>query len=74
MRGQFDLFWNIIGNNGLLLNATDIIDTYVYRSLTVNFSLGLGTAAGLYQSMFGLVLVVTVNAIVRKVDRENSLF
>ena len=74
MRGQFDLFWNIIGNNGLLLNATDIIDTYVYRSLTVNFSLGLGTAAGLYQSIFGLVLVVTVNAIVRKVDRENSLF
>lgn len=74
MRGQFDLFWNVIGNNGLLMNVTDIIDTYVYRSLTVNFSLGLGTAAGLFQSVFGLILVVAVNAIVRKVDRENSLF
>jgi putative aldouronate transport system permease protein len=74
MRGQFDLFWNVIGNNGLLLNATDIIDTYVYRSLTVNFSLGLGTAAGLFQSVFGLVLIVTVNAIVRRVDKDNALF
>lgn len=74
MRGQFDLFWNLVGNNGLLMNATDIIDTYVYRSLTVNFSLGLGTAAGLFQSVFGLILIVTVNAIVRKVDRDNALF
>ncbi|AIQ48558.1 sugar ABC transporter permease [Paenibacillus sp. FSL R7-0273] len=74
LKGQFDLFWNIVGNNGLLLNATDIIDTYVYRSLTVNFSINLGTAAGLYQSVFGLLLILTVNAIVRKFDRENSLF
>ncbi|XEC94414.1 ABC transporter permease [Paenibacillus tarimensis] len=74
MRGQFELFWNLVGNNGLLMNATDIIDTYVYRSLTVNFSLGLGSAAGLFQSVFGLILIVTVNAIVRKVDRDNALF
>ncbi|MRN53816.1 ABC transporter permease [Paenibacillus monticola] len=74
LRGQFDLFWNIVGNNGLLLNATDIIDTYVYRSLTVNFSINLGTAAGLYQSLFGLILILTVNAIFRKFDKENSLF
>jgi len=74
MRGQFDLFWNLVGNNGLLLNVTDIIDTYVYRSLTVNFSMGLGTAAGLYQSFFGLILILTVNGIVRKVDKDNALF
>lgn len=74
MRGQFDLFWNVVGQNGLLLNATDIIDTYVYRALTVNFSMGLGTAAGLFQSIFGLVVILTVNAIVRKVDNENALF
>ncbi|RCX21559.1 putative aldouronate transport system permease protein [Fontibacillus phaseoli] len=74
MRGQFDLFWNVVGQNGLLLNATDIIDTYVYRSLTVNFSIGLGSAAGLYQSVFGLVLILTVNAIVKKVDKDNALF
>lgn len=74
MRGQFDLFWNVVGQNGLLLNATDIIDTYVYRSLTVNFSLSMGTAAGLYQSVFGLIFILSVNAIVRKVDSDNALF
>ncbi|WP_337103645.1 ABC transporter permease [Paenibacillus sp. YIM B09110] len=74
MRGQFDLFWNLIGNNGILLNATDIIDTYVYRSLTVNFSMGLGTAAGLYQSVFGLILILIVNYVVKKADSDNALF
>lgn len=74
MRGQFDLFWNLVGNNGLLLDATDVIDTYVYRSLTVHFSMGLGTAAGLYQSVFGLALVLAVNGIVRKADPSNALF
>lgn len=74
MRGQFDLFWNLIGNNGILLNATDIIDTYVYQSLTVNFSMGLGTAAGLYQSLFGLILILVVNYIVKKADSDNALF
>lgn len=74
LRGQFELFYQLVGNNGLLLNATDIIDTYVYRSLTVNFSMGLGSASGLYQSVFGFILILTVNAIVRKVDPENALF
>ena len=47
LKGQFDLFYQIIGNNGMLFEATDIIDTYVYRSLAVNFDIGMGTAAGL---------------------------
>lgn len=74
MRGQFDLFYQLVGNNGVLFNATDIIDTYVYRSLVAHFNVGLGTAAGLYQSMFGLVLVLAVNAIVKKVNDEYALF
>ena len=74
LKGQFDLFYQIIGNNGQLYAATDIIDTYVYRSLTVNFDVGLGTAAGLYQSFFGMILVLTVNFIVRKLDEESALF
>lgn len=74
MKGQFDLFYQIIGNNGLLLNATDIIDTYVYRSLAVDFNMGRGSAAGLYQSVFGFILIVTVNKIVNKISPENALF
>lgn len=74
LRGQFDLFYQIVGNNGLLFNATDVIDTYVYRALAVNFDVGMGTAAGLYQSFFGLLLVLTVNYIIRKTREENALF
>lgn len=74
MKGQFDLFFQIIGNNGLLFDSTDIIDTYVYRSLTVNFDIGMGTAAGLYQSLFGFILVMTVNYIIRKTREDYALF
>ncbi|OPJ60954.1 ABC transporter permease [Clostridium oryzae] len=66
LKGQFDLFYQIIGNNGMLLNATDIIDTYVYRSLAVDFNMGRGSAAGLYQSLFGFILILSVNKIVNK--------
>ena len=74
LKGQFDLFYQIIGNNGLLLNATDIIDTYVYRALAVDFNMGRGSAAGLYQSVFGFILIVTVNKLVNKFSPENALF
>lgn len=74
LKGQFDLFYQIIGNNGMLYEATDIIDTYVFRSLTVNFDIGMGTAAGLYQSFFGFVLIMTVNYIIKKTHEEYALF
>ena len=74
MKGQFDLFYQIIGNNGMLYDVTDIIDTYVFRSLTVNFDIGMGTAAGLYQSFFGFVMIMLVNYIIKKTREEYALF
>lgn len=74
LRGQFDLFFQIIGNNGALFQATDIIDTYVYRSLAINFDVGMGTASGLFQSFFGLIIILTVNLIVKKVNEDYALF
>ncbi len=74
LKGQFQLFYQLIGNNGILFNVTDIIDTYVYRSLTVNFDIGMGSAAGVFQSVFGCILVLTVNAIVKRVNDDLALF
>lgn len=74
LKGQFDLFYQIVGNNGTLYKVTDIIDTYVFRSVTKTFNVGFGTAAGLYQSLFGFILVLTVNFIIRKIDEESALF
>ena len=75
MKGQFELFYQMIGNNGVLYNVTDIFDTYVYRiTMTQPLSIGLGTAAGLYQSLFGFVIVVLVNTVVKRKNPEYALF
>lgn len=74
LRGQFDMFYQLVGNNGMLRDATDIIDTYVYRALTANFDLGMGTAAGLYQSFFGFFLVMLSNYAVKKLNPDYALF
>lgn len=75
MKGQFELFYQMVGNNGLLFNVTDILDTYVYRIATTQpMSIGLGTAAGLYQSVFGFVLIIVVNWVVKRKNPEYALF
>ncbi len=75
MRGHFDLFYQTVGNNGLLYNYTDIFDTYVYR-LTMSNPLnnGLGTAAGLFQSIFGFITIVITNFIVKRKNEDYALF
>lgn len=75
MKGQFDLFYQMVGTNGVLFNATDIFDTYVYR-LTISNPLdnGLGTAAGLYQSLFGFVVILITNYLVKRKSDEYALF
>lgn len=75
MRGQFDLFYQIVGNNGLLYNSTDIFDTYVYRlTMTNPLNNGLGTAAGLFQSIFGFIIILLTNYIVKRKNEDYGLF
>ncbi|WP_246120269.1 ABC transporter permease [Cohnella terricola] len=71
---DFGLFYQVPMNSGALYDTTNVIDTYVYRGLIQLGDVGMSSAAGLYQSMVGLVLVLLSNFIVRKVSRENSLF
>jgi putative aldouronate transport system permease protein len=74
MRGEFDMFYQLIGNNGNLMDATDIIDTLVFRSLVGSQDFGMASAAGLYQSVLCLVIIVIVNYSVRRYDRAHALF
>ncbi len=75
MKGQFELFYQLVGTNGVLYNVTDIFDTYVYRiALTQPLSIGLGTAAGLFQSLFGFVVVMVTNFLVKRKNEEYALF
>ena len=75
MKGQFELFYQMVGNNGILYGVTDILDTYVYRITTTQpLSIGSGTAAGLFQSVFGFVLIMVVNWVVKKRNPDYALF
>lgn len=74
VKGNFGLFYNIIGTNPILYNTTDIIETYVYRSTMAEFNFSTASAVGLYQSIIGFIIVMTVNYIVKKIDPEYSLF
>ena len=72
--GDFSMIYALVGDNTLLRETTDVIDTYVYRALRVNNDIGMSSAVGLFQSAIGLVMVITVNAIARRVDKETALF
>ena len=54
-RGDFGMFYQLIGNNGVLLEAGDILDLYIYRAMAGNANLGYGAAAGLYQSVLSIL-------------------
>ena len=74
MKGQFDLFYQVIGNNGVLYDVTDIMDTFVYRSLKQDFDIGMSTAAGLYQSVFGFIVIMVTNTLIKRGHPEQALF
>lgn len=72
--GDFGLFYMVPQNAGLLYSVTDVIDTYVYRSLRVLGDVGMSTAVGFYQSVVGFIIVVIANKITRKYSEESALF
>jgi putative aldouronate transport system permease protein len=74
LRGDFEMFYQIVGNNGQLFNATDVIDTYVFRSLLTNANLGMTAAATLYQSVLCFIIIMIVNHLVKRVDADYALF
>lgn len=73
-RGNFDMFYNLIGNNGILYDATDVIDTFTFRALISSNDFGMASASGLYQSAFCFLTVVAVNKLVKKYNDNYALF
>lgn len=73
-RSDFGLFYQVTQNSGPLIKVTQTIDTYVYRGLMQTNNIGMSSAAGVYQSVVGFILVMAANGIVRKVDKDSALF
>lgn len=71
---DFGLFYQVPMDNGLLYNATNTIDTYVFRGLLVLNDVGRSSAAGFIQSVLGFIMVLGANTLTRKIDKENALF
>lgn len=72
-RADFGLFYNVTRNMGELYSTTDVMDTYVYRAITTG-NLSMSSAASLIQSVVCLVTILISNAVVKKVNPDNSLF
>ena len=54
--------------NPVTLGVGDILDTYVYRIGVENLNFGIATAAGLFQSVIGFLLVLICNAATNKLN------
>lgn len=72
--GNLNMIIGLTNLNPVLLSTTDLIDVYVYRSGVRNGEMAFASAISLYQSVFGLILVVISNKIAGKVDPESTLF
>ncbi len=73
-RGDFQMFYQLVGNNGLLFDYTDVIDTFTFRALITSNDIGMASASGLYQSVFCFITILTANYLVRRYDKDYSLF
>ena len=59
--------------NPMIMDTADVISTYVYRKGLQEFNYSFSTAVGLFNSVVGFILVITTNAISKKVN-DISLF
>ena len=73
-RGNFDMFYNLVGNNGVLHSWTDVIDTFTFRALITNNDFGMSAAVGLYQSVLCFGTILLANRLVRLYNEDYSLF
>ena len=73
-RADFGLFYSVTQDSGRIYAVTDVIDTYIYRGLTKLANVGMSTAAGMYQSVVGLIMVLIANKVVTKIDPDSAMF
>lgn len=73
MGGDLGLFYQLPMDSGALYPVTDVMATYQQRGLQAG-NYGQTAAVGLFQSLVGLVLVITTNTVVKKLNPDNAMF
>lgn len=71
MYAGFDQIYAI--SNNVVISVADIIDTYVYRMGLEQHKFSEATAAGLFQSAIGMVLVLITNWLAKKIDPDSGI-
>lgn len=74
LSGDISQIMGMTNLSPLLLETTDTINTFVYRTAVKNGQFEAASAVQLYQSLFGFVLVMVSNWMVKKYDPDYSLF
>ncbi|MBR5944149.1 MAG: sugar ABC transporter permease [Lachnospiraceae bacterium] len=74
MHSDTGLFYQVTRNSGMLYDTTQVIDSYVYNAIMTSSNFGFTAATSLFQSVFGLLLMLFANFTVRKIEPENALF
>ena len=74
LSGDLTMLMSLTNLSPMLLETTEIIDSFVYRSVVGIGDFTMGSAIGLYQSVFGFVLVLFSNWMAGRFDKEYKLF
>ena len=72
--GDFQMIYSLVGDNGIVLEKTDVIDTFVYRALRQTGDPSAAMAVGLYQAVVGFILVFGSNLIAKKYFPGGAIF
>lgn len=67
----FESVWVL--QNPLVMNVSDVIETFVYRIGITGSDYGLSTAAGLFKSVISVIMVVTADKLSEKIQGEGIL-
>ncbi|MBQ4109993.1 MAG: sugar ABC transporter permease [Clostridia bacterium] len=73
-RADFGMFYQLTRDVGMLYETTDVIDTFIFRTMRVVGNMGMSSAVGFLQSVVGFVLVMVTNYVSKKIDEDYGLF
>lgn len=74
--GDFQTIYAIVGDNGRIMASTDIVETFLFRSIRTSVppQFGMAAAVGLYQSVLGFIAIFGSNWLIKKYNPDYSLF
>jgi putative aldouronate transport system permease protein len=72
--GDLVMIYGITQQNGVLQKTTEVIDTYVYRSMRDMGNFAQATAIGVLQSLLGLVMITLSNRVTKRFNDGEAVF